>query len=58
MVPIDYCLFCFAFVFEGEAHSLKVEKILFKRKSEYQEILVFEVCRNGTYPKVFKRWKL
>ncbi|KAL2550639.1 Spermine synthase [Forsythia ovata] len=26
----------------GEAHSLKVEKILFKEKSEYQEVLVFE----------------
>ncbi|XP_039116379.1 spermidine synthase 2-like [Dioscorea cayenensis subsp. rotundata] len=26
----------------GEAHSLKVEKILFQGKSDYQEILVFE----------------
>ncbi|KAJ6822480.1 spermine synthase-like isoform X1 [Iris pallida] len=26
----------------GEAHSMKVEKILYKGKSEYQEILVFE----------------
>lgn len=25
----------------GEAHSLKIEKILFKGKSKYQEILVF-----------------
>ncbi|KAH1255704.1 Spermine synthase [Glycine max] len=27
----------------GEAHSIKVEKILYKEKSEYQEVLVFEV---------------
>lgn len=33
----------------GEAHSLKVEKILFKEKSEFQEILVFE---SSTYGKV------
>ncbi|XP_077227831.1 spermine synthase-like [Tasmannia lanceolata] len=33
----------------GEAHSLKVEKILYKGKSEYQEILVFE---SSTYGKV------
>ncbi|GAA0165132.1 transferase [Lithospermum erythrorhizon] len=26
----------------GEAHSLKVEKVLFQEKSEYQEVLVFE----------------
>lgn len=30
-------------LYTGEAHSLKVEKILFKGKSEYQEVLVFEV---------------
>lgn len=29
--------------FTGEAHSLKVEKILYKEKSEYQEIMIFEV---------------
>ncbi|RRT60175.1 hypothetical protein B296_00024973, partial [Ensete ventricosum] len=29
----------------GEAHSLKVEKILYQGKSEFQEILVFEVCK-------------
>lgn len=29
--------------FVGEAHSLKVEKILFKEKSEYQEVMVLEV---------------
>ncbi|XP_047321597.1 spermine synthase [Impatiens glandulifera] len=33
----------------GEAHSLKVEKILFKEKSQYQEIMVFE---SSTYGKV------
>ncbi|KAF5772258.1 putative spermidine synthase [Helianthus annuus] len=33
----------------GEAHSLAVEKILFKEKSEYQEVLVFE---STTYGKV------
>jgi hypothetical protein len=27
----------------GEAHSIKVEKTLYKEKSEYQEVLVFEV---------------
>ncbi|RZC84831.1 hypothetical protein C5167_047616 [Papaver somniferum] len=31
----------------GEAHSLKVEKILFKGKSKYQEILVFESSKYG-----------
>ncbi|KAF8380072.1 hypothetical protein HHK36_027542 [Tetracentron sinense] len=31
----------------GEAHSLKVEKILYKGKSEYQEILVFESLTYG-----------
>ncbi|CAF1897633.1 unnamed protein product [Brassica oleracea] len=33
----------------GEAHSLKVEKVLFKDKSDYQEVLVFE---SATYGKV------
>ncbi|XP_058786799.1 spermine synthase-like [Vicia villosa] len=33
----------------GEAHSIKVEKILFKEKSLYQEVLVFE---SSTYGKV------
>lgn len=28
----------------GEVHSMKVEKILYKEKSDYQEVLVFEVC--------------
>lgn len=27
----------------GEAHSVKVENILFKEKSKYQEVLVFQV---------------
>nr|KAJ0193180.1 hypothetical protein LSAT_V11C800390880 [Lactuca sativa] len=31
----------------GEAHSLAVEKILFKERSEYQEVLVFEVLVVG-----------
>ncbi|XP_024978809.1 spermine synthase-like [Cynara cardunculus var. scolymus] len=31
----------------GEAHSLEVEKILFKEKSEYQEVLVFESASYG-----------
>lgn len=33
----------------GEAHSMKVEKILFKERSDYQEVLVFE---SSTYGKV------
>ena len=39
-------LFCV--LIAGEAHSLKVEKVLFKDKSDYQEVLVFEV-RNIAY---------
>ncbi|GAV66213.1 Spermine_synth domain-containing protein [Cephalotus follicularis] len=31
----------------GEAHSLKVEKILYKLKSEFQEVLVFESLAYG-----------
>jgi spermidine synthase len=31
----------------GEAHSLKVEKILYKENSEYQEVLVFESLAYG-----------
>ncbi|OVA05729.1 Spermidine/spermine synthases family [Macleaya cordata] len=31
----------------GEAHSMKVENILYKEKSEYQEILVFESSAYG-----------
>ncbi|KAL5727044.1 spermidine synthase [Ranunculus cassubicifolius] len=33
----------------GEAHSLQVEKVLYKEKSEYQEVLVFQ---SMTYGKV------
>ncbi|KAF5731240.1 spermine synthase-like isoform X2 [Tripterygium wilfordii] len=33
----------------GEAHSIRVDKVLYKGKSEYQEILVFE---SSTYGKV------
>ncbi|QCE15611.1 spermine synthase [Vigna unguiculata] len=33
----------------GEAHSIKVEKILYREKSDYQEVLVFE---SSTYGKV------
>lgn len=31
----------------GEAHSLKVEKVLFKEESKYQEVLVFESVSYG-----------
>ncbi|XP_074319803.1 spermine synthase [Silene latifolia] len=31
----------------GEAHSIKVEKILFKERSKYQEVLVFESSSYG-----------
>ncbi|CAH9136958.1 unnamed protein product [Cuscuta epithymum] len=31
----------------GEVHSIKVEKILFKERSEYQEVLVFESSLYG-----------
>ncbi|KAI4330948.1 hypothetical protein MLD38_029184 [Melastoma candidum] len=31
----------------GEAHSLKVEKVLFQGKSEYQEVLVFQSASYG-----------
>ena len=29
--------------YAGEAHSLKVEKILFQGKSDYQDVMVFQV---------------
>ena len=29
----------------GEAHSLKIKKILFEGKSDFQEVVVFEVGR-------------
>lgn len=31
------------FYYAGEAHSLKVEKILFQGKSDYQNVMVFQV---------------
>ncbi|RYR71950.1 hypothetical protein HN51_048726 [Arachis hypogaea] len=39
----------FGCVFAGEAHSLKVEKILFQEKSDYQNVMVFQ---SSTYGKV------
>ena len=29
----------------GEAHSLKVEKVLFQGKSDYQDVIVFQVTQ-------------
>jgi spermidine synthase len=34
----------------GEAHSLKVEKVLFQGKSDYQNVMVFQVIVNCYYP--------
>ncbi|RWW14246.1 hypothetical protein GW17_00022002 [Ensete ventricosum] len=34
-------------LFTGEAHSLKVEKILFQGKSDYQNVVVFQVLVIG-----------
>ena len=31
------------YLYAGEAHSLKVEKILFQGKSDYQNVMVFQV---------------
>jgi spermidine synthase len=33
----------------GEAHSLKVEKFLFEGKSDYQDVVVFEVSYTLAY---------
>lgn len=33
----------FGCYFAGEAHSLKVEKVLFEGKSDYQSVMVFQV---------------
>ena len=33
----------------GEAHSLKVDEILFKGKSEYQDVVVFQVFHSAKY---------
>ncbi|KDO46749.1 hypothetical protein CISIN_1g016578mg [Citrus sinensis] len=41
------CSICCSCSFAGEAHSLKVKEILFKGKSEYQEVLVFESLAYG-----------
>ncbi|XP_059063770.1 spermidine synthase 1-like [Cryptomeria japonica] len=35
------------FFLPGEAHSLKVEKVLFKGKSEYQDVMVFQSSSYG-----------
>lgn len=32
-------------LYPGECHSIKVDEILFKDKSEYQEVLVFKVWK-------------
>lgn len=44
----------------GEAHSLKVEKILFQGKSEYQDVLVFQVfdARENIKIYLFSSWVL
>ncbi|ERN19102.1 hypothetical protein AMTRI_Chr10g232970 [Amborella trichopoda] len=39
----------FSSMWPGEAHSLKVEKILFQDKSQYQDVMVFQ---SSTYGKV------
>lgn len=33
----------------GEAHSLKVEKILFQGKSDYQDVIVFQVRKTNFF---------
>lgn len=38
----------------GEAHSLKVEKILFQGKSKYQNLMVFEVFFVDDYVSLFR----
>ncbi|KAG6506835.1 hypothetical protein ZIOFF_032167 [Zingiber officinale] len=43
------CLQCARVGKGGEAHSLKVEKVLFQAKSDYQNVLVFQ---SSTYGKV------
>lgn len=39
----------FGYPSAGEAHSLEVKEILYKGKSEYQEVLVFEVWPSQLY---------
>lgn len=49
LVACWYFLLCtffniiYLFILAGEVHSVKVENILFKGKSNFQEVLVFEV---------------
>ncbi|GER46699.1 spermidine synthase [Striga asiatica] len=42
----DSCMMSLSLVL-GEAHSLKVEKVLFQERSKYQEVLVFQVLVVG-----------
>lgn len=42
-VHVTYTVELLYVMIVGEAHSLKVEKVLFKDKSDFQEVLVFEV---------------
>ena len=52
-ICVIWLLFCFNpfMPIVGEAHSLKVEKVLFQGKSEYQNVLVFQArvfsCTNN-----------
>lgn len=46
LVHVTYAALLFSVMIVGEAHSLKVEKVLFKDKSDYQEVLVFEVSNH------------
>ena len=39
----------FGYPSTGEAHTLEVKEILYKGKSEYQEVLVFEVRPSQLY---------
>lgn len=45
-VHLTYEAMLFYVLVVGEAHSLKVEKVLFKDKSDFQEVLVFEVSNS------------
>lgn len=36
-------------LFAGEAHSLKVDKILFRGKSDFQDVMVFQVSDDDLY---------
>jgi spermidine synthase len=39
----------FGYPSAGEAHTLEVKEVLYKGKSEYQEVLVFEVRPSQLY---------